>query len=53
MKDYSLKLILSMLAGIIFSFVFILLAFVLPVKKHEVLKKRPQGMLERVAEHVK
>lgn len=53
MKDYKLKFILSMLAGIVFSFVFILLAFVLPVKKHEQIKKLPQGMLEKVSEQLK
>lgn len=53
MKDYKLKIILSMLAGVIFSFIFILLAFILPVKKHIEIKKLPQGMLERVSGHLK
>jgi len=52
MKDYKLKVILSMLAGIIFSFVFIVLAFVLPTKKHDVLKKTPKGILEKVSSHL-
>ncbi len=53
MKDYKLKIILSMLAGVVFSFVFIFLAFILPVKKHEQIRKLPQGMLEKVSEHLK
>ena len=32
MNDFKLKLILSGLGGVIFSFIFILLTFVLPVK---------------------
>jgi hypothetical protein len=31
MNDFQLKLILSILGGVVFSFIFILLAFVLPV----------------------
>ena len=53
MKDYKLKIILSMLAGIVFSFVFILMAFVLPTKKHDQIKKIPKGMLEKVSQHLK
>ena len=53
MKDYKLKIILSMLAGIIFSFVFIILAFVLPTKKHEPVKKIPKSILEKVSGHLK
>jgi len=52
MKDYKLKIILSMLAGIIFSFVFILLAFILPVKKQEQIRTIPKGMLEKVSKHL-
>ncbi len=35
MNDFKLKLILSILSGIIFAFVFIILAFALPVEKKE------------------
>ena len=53
MKDYKLKVILSMLAGIVFSFVFIIMAFVLPTKSHKQIKKLPKGMLEKVSQHVR
>ncbi len=50
MNDFKLKLILSVLAGIVFSFIFILLTFVLPTKKETaVYKKRPSNMLEEVS----
>lgn len=52
MEDYKLKLILSILGGIVFSFIFILLAFALPSKKPEVLKK-PANRLEAVSQSFK
>ena len=52
MKDYKLKIILSMLAGIIFSFVFIIMAFIMPTKEHKQIKKIPKGMLEKVSGHL-
>ena len=48
MNDFKLKLILSILSGIVFAFVFILLAFALPIKKNEVIRL-PQTALEKVA----
>lgn len=54
MNDFKLKLILTILSSIIFSFVFILLAFILPAEKNEVtLQKKPRGLLEQVAESIK
>ncbi len=54
MNDFKLKLILSVLGGIVFSFVFILLAFALPVNKNEkVLIKKPKGVLEHVSHSAK
>ncbi len=53
MNDFKLKLILSILAGIIFSFVFILLTFVLPTKGDQTLIKRPNNMLEKVSHSIK
>ena len=51
MNDFQLKLILSLLGGIVFSFVFIVLAFALPLdKKTHVYKKIPKGVLEKVSE---
>ncbi len=54
MDDFKLKIILSVLGGIVFSFVFIILAFTLPVsnKKHTLIVK-PKGMLEKVSHSVK
>ena len=54
MNDFKLKLILSLLGGVVFSFVFILLAFALPLdKKNHVLIKKPKGVLERVSHSVR
>jgi len=54
MNDFQLKLILSILGGVVFSFVFILLAFALPLdKKGHVYKKKPKGMLEKVSHSAK
>ena len=50
MNDFKLKLMLSILGGIFFSFVFIILAFALPVEsKKQTYKKIPKGMLEKVS----
>ncbi len=53
MSDYKLKIILSVLGGIIFAFVFILLAFALPVDKKEALSAKPKNMLEKVSDSLK
>lgn len=51
MNDFKLKLILSVLGGIVFSFIFILLAFVLPVdKKQQQIVAKPKGLLEQVSQ---
>ena len=53
MRDFQLKLILSILAGMVFSFIFIILAFALPLDdKTPTLKKKPQGLLEKVSDSV-
>ncbi|WP_415396057.1 hypothetical protein [Sulfurimonas sp. CS5] len=50
MNDFQLKLILSILSGVVFSFVFILLAFALPIdNKSQLNVKKPKGMLEKVS----
>lgn len=49
MNDFKLKLILSVLGGIIFSFFFIILAFVVPAKKEFVYKAKPVNRLEEVS----
>jgi len=53
MNDFKLKLILSVLSGIVFSFVFILLAFALPLDKKETIIKKPKGVLEHVSHSAK
>ncbi len=53
MKDYKLKFILSILAGVVFSFIFIVLAFILPVHKKEQLRTIPKGMLEKISGQLK
>jgi len=49
MDDFKLKLILSLLAGVVFSLLFILLAFALPLDKKKVIKT-PKTKLEKVSE---
>ena len=54
MNDFKLKLILSILAGVVFSFIFILLAFVLPTKNNtQVYKSKPINKLEEVSRSFK
>jgi len=54
MNDFKLKLILSLLAGIAFSFLFILLAFATPLhKQEEYFHTKPKGKLEQVSQSLK
>jgi len=53
MTDFKLKLILSILGGIVFSFIFILLAFALPVKKEITYIKKPKNKLEIISHSLK
>ena len=55
MDDYKLKLVLSILGGIVFSFIFIILAFALPVKQTTEQAKtvKPKGRLEQISHAVK
>jgi hypothetical protein len=50
MQDYKLKLVLTVLSGIIFAFIFVLLAFVSPIKKEQqqVIIK-PKSTLEKIS----
>jgi hypothetical protein len=50
-NDFKLKLTLSILGGVVFSFIFILLALALPLeeKKSGVINKAPKGKLEQVS----
>ena len=50
MHDFKLKIILSILGGIVLSFIFILLAFVLPAKdKNQSYTAKPGNLLEEVS----
>ncbi len=49
MNDFQLKLILSILAAIMFSFIFIILAFSLPLDKKEA-RSIPKNKLEKVSQ---
>jgi len=54
MKDFKLKLILSALGGVVFSFVFILLSFALPTKEKKEYKiLKPKGKLQQISHSIK
>lgn len=57
MDDEKLKIILALLSGIVFSLIFILLAFVLPIHEkappQHVTKKAPQTHLEKISQGMK
>ena len=54
MDDFKLKVVLSVLGGIVFSFIFILLAFVLPPEKEETqVIKKPKGKLEKISQSLR
>ena len=54
MNDFKLKLILSILGGIVFSFVFILLAFAVPVEEEVTYTiVKPKGKLEQISQSLK
>ena len=54
MDNFKLKLILTVLTSIVFSFIFILLAFALPTKSNKVTyQKKPANILEEVSNSIK
>lgn len=54
MSDFKLKVVLTILTGVIFSFVFIILAFVLPPQEEEpTIIKKPSNILEEVSRSLK
>ncbi len=54
MDDFKLKVVLSILGGVVFSFIFILLAFVLPLDKEETqLITKPKGKLEQISQSLR
>jgi len=50
MNNFKLKVVLATLTGVVFSFIFILLALILPSKEKVNYKKTPEGLLEKVSE---
>ncbi|MBU1215891.1 hypothetical protein KJ870_11565 [bacterium] len=53
MQDFKLKIVLSILSAIVFSFIFILLAFVLPLDKDTAFSSKPKNKLEAVSQSLK
>ncbi|MGE0738478.1 hypothetical protein [Sulfurimonas sp.] len=54
MNEHKLKVVLAVLVGIFFAFVFIILAFVLPAKEEEALLiKKPANILEEVSQSLR
>ncbi|MDF1874547.1 hypothetical protein JHD48_02235 [Sulfurimonas sp. SAG-AH-194-I05] len=53
MNDFKLKIVLAVLTGVVFSFIFILLAFVVPTKNKTVYHKKAVGKLEKVSESLR
>ncbi len=51
MNYFKLKLVLALLTGFLFSFILILLAFVLPSK--EEVYTEPKGLLEKISHAAK
>lgn len=53
MNDDKLKIVLALLSGIVFSLIFILLAFVLPVDKPKVPQKTMESELQKLSKDYK
>jgi hypothetical protein len=49
MEEFKLKIILALLSGVFFSFIFIILAFVVPLQPKHTIIAKPQGVLEKVS----
>lgn len=49
MNDFKLKMVLAILTGFVFSFIFIILAFIVP-SKEKVVYQKPKGMLEKISQ---
>ena len=53
MDDFKLKLVLATLTGIVFSMIFILLAFVLPSKEAVIIEKKAKNKLEIISKSLR
>jgi hypothetical protein len=55
-KDFKLKMVLTLLSAVVFSFIFIMLAFVVPVKEDKtvfVKKGKAKNRLEEISRSIK
>ena len=55
MDDFKIKILISILSGIIFSFIFILLALIVPIKDEnaQIVLDKPKGKLAEISEAFK
>lgn len=56
MNDFKIKILISILSGLIFSFIFVLLALVLPVKDKDEAQftvQKPKGKLAEISHAMK
>jgi hypothetical protein len=53
MEDEKLKIVLALLSGIIFSLVFILLAFILPIQSPKIPPKTMGSELQKLSQTYK
>ena len=50
MNDFKLKIVLAVLSSVVFSFIFILLAFVMPSKNVVVVEKKAENKLQAISQ---
>jgi hypothetical protein len=53
MQDFKLKMVLAILSAIVFSFIFILLAFALPLDPENDIALKPKNKLEAISQSLK
>jgi hypothetical protein len=53
MDDEKLKIVLALLSGVIFSLIFILLAFILPLNSSKTPEKTMDSELQKLSKHYK
>jgi len=55
MDDEKLKVVIAILGGIVFGLIFVMLAFVLPIKDSQtaIVKKAPKSHLEKISHQLK
>ncbi|WP_345991658.1 hypothetical protein [Sulfurimonas sp. HSL-1716] len=56
MNDFKIKILISILSGLIFSFIFILIALVVPIKDNNdtpLVMEKPKGKLAEISHAMK